>query len=157
MAGFYIHIPFCRKLCYYCDFHFTVSLKDKNRLVESLIREIQQRSDEYKDLVFDTIYFGGGTPSVLSIVEISSIFNAINNFYRITPVPEVTFESNPDDLSVEYLSDLKTFTPINRLSIGVQSFNDKDLKLMNRRHNAKEAFESIQRSRKVGFNNINKL
>jgi oxygen-independent coproporphyrinogen III oxidase len=155
VAGFYIHIPFCRKLCYYCDFHFTVSLKDKNRLVEALILEIQQRSNEYKDLVFDTIYFGGGTPSVLSIDEVSSIFNAIIKYYQISSNPEVTFESNPDDLSPEYLYNLKTYSLVNRLSIGVQSFNNKDLKLMNRRHTAKEAIESIERSREAGFNNIN--
>jgi oxygen-independent coproporphyrinogen III oxidase len=155
VAGFYIHIPYCRKLCYYCDFHFSVSLKDKNKLVEALILEIQQRKDEYKDFVFDTIYFGGGTPSVLSIEEVSSIFDTINSNFQVSPNPEVTFESNPDDLTIKYLSELKEYSPVNRLSIGVQSFDDKDLKLMNRRHTAKEAVESIERSRKSGFNNIN--
>jgi oxygen-independent coproporphyrinogen-3 oxidase len=155
VAGFYIHIPFCRKLCYYCDFHFTVSLKDKSKLIEALNLEIRQRRDEYKDAIFETIYFGGGTPSVLSIGEVLSIYKNIIENYQISPFPEITFESNPDDLSTDYLNDLKLYTPINRLSIGVQSFNDKDLKLMNRRHTAIEAVESIERSGKVGFNNIN--
>jgi oxygen-independent coproporphyrinogen-3 oxidase len=155
VAGFYIHIPFCRKLCYYCDFHFSVSLKDKERLLKALITEIQLRSNEYKEMVFDTIYFGGGTPSILSIEEVSDILNAINKYYSIAKVPEVTFESNPDDLSKDYLKGLKTYSSVNRLSIGVQSFNDKDLKLMNRRHTAREAIENIERAKEAGFTNIN--
>jgi oxygen-independent coproporphyrinogen-3 oxidase len=155
LAGFYIHIPFCRKLCYYCDFHFSVSLKNKERLLKSLISEIQQRNIEFKDIVFDTIYFGGGTPSILTIEEVSMVLSTINKYYSIVPDPEVTFESNPDDLSVDYLSGLKAYSSINRLSIGVQSFNDKDLKLMNRRHTAMEAIESIERTKAAGFDNIN--
>jgi oxygen-independent coproporphyrinogen III oxidase len=155
VAGLYLHIPFCRKLCYYCDFHFTVSLKDKSRLVDALIMEIRNRKDEYNDLVFDTIYFGGGTPSVLDIKEVESIFEAINRNCRIASNPEITFEANPDDLNLDYLNNLKSNTPINRLSIGIQSFVDKHLKLMNRRHNSIEAIESINRSRLTGFSNIN--
>lgn len=155
MAGFYIHIPFCRKLCYYCDFHFTVSLKHKESLIDALIIEIQRRNAEFSDVIFDTIYFGGGTPSVLNIDEIMKILNAIYKHFKIAENPEVTFESNPDDLTHEYLAELKKHTPVNRLSIGVQSFHDKDLQLMNRRHTAHEAVESIVRSRIAGFNNIN--
>jgi oxygen-independent coproporphyrinogen-3 oxidase len=155
VAGLYLHIPFCRKLCYYCDFHFTVSLKDKSRLVDALILEIINRKDEYNDLIFDTIYFGGGTPSVLEIKEVESIFDAINKNCQIASNPEITFEANPDDLNQEYLTNLKSYTPINRLSIGIQSFVDKHLKLMNRRHNSMEAIESIYRSRLAGFSNIN--
>lgn len=155
MSGFYIHIPFCRKLCYYCDFHFTVSLKEKDRLIDALMLEIQERKKEFKDELFETIYFGGGTPSILQTDELVRIFNGIYNNFNVISDPEVTFEANPDDLSNEYLADLKKYTPISRLSIGVQSFNDNDLQLMNRRHNAHEAIESIVRSRVAGFNNIN--
>jgi oxygen-independent coproporphyrinogen III oxidase len=155
MAGLYIHIPFCRQLCYYCDFHFTVSLKWKDRLIDSLCTEIESRKNEYAELVFDTIYFGGGTPSILSVKEILKIFDSIQKNCATNGSPEITFEANPDDLSENYLFDLKNYTPINRLSIGVQSFNDADLKLMNRRHTAQEAIDCIDRSKKTGFSNMN--
>jgi oxygen-independent coproporphyrinogen III oxidase len=155
MAGLYVHIPFCKQLCYYCDFHFTVSLKHKDKLIDAICAEIFQRKDEFSDLIFDTIYLGGGTPSILSINELEKIFNAILRYCNISSLPEITMEANPDDLTVAYLSDLKNNTSINRLSIGVQSFQDDQLKLMNRRHTAMEAFNSIELAKNKGFSNIN--
>jgi len=155
MAGLYIHIPFCKQLCYYCDFHFTISFKNKDRLIDSICAEISHRSGEFSDLVFETIYLGGGTPSILSINELERIFNTVGRYCTISETPEITMEANPDDLTVEYLFDLKNHTNINRLSIGVQSFHDVQLKLMNRRHTSLEAFKSIERAKNSGFNNIN--
>ncbi len=155
MAGIYIHIPFCKQLCYYCDFYFTVSLKQKDRVLDSICKELADRRDECSDLIFDTIYFGGGTPSILSIQEIARIFKVIQENYLVGKSPEITFEMNPDDLTSSYLQDLKNYSEINRLSIGIQSFRNADLKLMNRRHTAIEAIESIVRAKDTGFVNIN--
>ena len=154
MAGLYIHIPFCKKACYYCDFHFVANLKNMNSVINSIITEIEQRSYEWKDFNFDTIYFGGGTPSVLRINDIETIVNAIYKNYNIAPNPEFTFETNPDDLTLEYLKSLSNYTPINRLSIGIQSFQDDILKFLNRRHDGKQAIESIKNARLSGFENI---
>jgi oxygen-independent coproporphyrinogen III oxidase len=155
MAGLYIHIPFCKQLCYYCDFHFTVSFKLKDPLISAICKEIISRKEEYSEFIFDTIYFGGGTPSVLTIDEIVKIFDVIRKCCKISEACEVSFEANPDDLTAEYLKQLKKNTDINRLSIGVQSFHNDQLKLMNRRHSAIEAIHCIERSKKFGFNNIN--
>lgn len=155
MAGLYIHIPFCRKLCYYCDFHFTVSFKQKKRVLDSIGRELIQRKEEFIDNELSTIYFGGGTPSILSSEEINNFIEIIEKNYKISSDVEITIETNPDDLTRSYLSDVKQHTPINRLSIGVQSFNDHFLKLMNRRHSAKEALKCIVDSQEEGFGNIN--
>ncbi len=154
MAGLYIHIPFCKKACYYCDFHFVASLKDKNSLVLALIKELEARKTEWSNFEFDTIYLGGGTPSVLEIHEIVAITEAINANYKIKPGVEFTLEANPDDLNVEYINLLKQATQINRFSLGVQSFNDKILKFLNRRHNAQQAIDSILNIKKAGFENI---
>ena len=154
MTGIYIHIPFCKKVCYYCDFHFTVSFKQKGALIEALINEIELQKDYLKSLEIDTIYFGGGTPSVLSIDEIGSILQKINTQYTISNAAEITLEANPDDISPQYLQELRQLG-VNRLSIGVQSFFDEDLKWMNRRHNSTEAEYSIKLSQDVGFSNIN--
>lgn len=154
MAGFYIHIPLCRKVCYYCDFHFVATLKHKDILVEALLSEIKQRSSNWKDLSFSTIYFGGGTPSVLSVDEINKITSQIYKYYKIEEDIEFTLEANPDDLSKEYLNELYNKTKINRLSIGVQSFHDKDLKFINRRHNGEQAQQSIKNAKEIGFNNL---
>lgn len=155
MAGIYIHIPFCKQLCYYCDFHFTISFKKKDQLIDAICTEISQRKQEFSDLVFETIYFGGGTPSILSISELERILNTIEKNCTVSGTPEITMEANPDDLTVDYLFDLRNHTNINRLSIGVQSFHDKQLKLMNRRHTSLEAFKCIERAKNAGFNNIN--
>ncbi|MBN2348297.1 MAG: radical SAM family heme chaperone HemW [Bacteroidales bacterium] len=155
MAGIYIHIPFCRKLCYYCDFFFTVSMKNKDALVEALLIETDHKRSYLNNTEFETLYFGGGTPSVLNIDEINKIFTAINKNFNIAKNAEITFEANPDDLSEQYLRNLKNLSPINRLSIGIQSFKNNHLKLMNRRHTAEEAEQSVMRAQQAGFDNIN--
>ena len=155
MAGFYIHIPFCRKQCFYCDFHFTVSLKQLNRMIGAITEEIKERKHEFAEIQIDTIYFGGGTPSILSTNELSKLISLIQENYQINPDAEITLEANPDDLSQDYLSDLRKETTINRLSIGVQSFNDEILKFLNRQHNSKTAYKSIIHAQNEGFDNIN--
>jgi oxygen-independent coproporphyrinogen-3 oxidase len=138
MSGVYIHIPFCKQACHYCDFHFSTSLKKRDDMVLALIKEIELRKDEFANTVVETIYFGGGTPSILSLAEIKSIIDAVYHHYEVTNTPEITLEANPDDLSRSVIKDLSS-SPINRLSIGIQSFRESDLKLMNRAHNAEEA------------------
>ncbi len=155
MAGIYIHIPFCRKLCYYCDFHFTVSLKQKDRVMRAIRSELTGRSDELKGVPVETVYLGGGTPSVLSFAELNILFETIQKEYLLREGAEITLEANPDDLTEEYLRNLKSETPVNRFSIGTQSFRDIDLQLMNRRHTAKEAYESIRLAQSIGFTNLN--
>ncbi len=155
MAGFYIHIPFCRKQCYYCDFHFTVSFKNFDQVVQALKKEIEFRENEFSDVQFETIYLGGGTPSVLPVKEINSIIELVYGCYQILPHAEISLEANPDDLSAEYLSTLRSTSKINRLSIGIQSFRDADLRFLNRQHSSDDAFECIIRSKEKGFDNIN--
>jgi oxygen-independent coproporphyrinogen-3 oxidase len=155
LAGIYLHIPFCRKLCYYCDFHFTVSLKNKQRVINALVNELNERVEEGSYYTFDTIYFGGGTPSVLNAEELNQIFDTIYKNYKIGNSPEISFEANPDDLTKDYLTGLKKFTPVNRLSIGIQSFVERDLVFLNRRHSSTESIEALERTKKAGFNNIN--
>jgi len=155
LAGLYLHIPFCRKVCYYCDFHFTVSFKQKQRVLDAIKKELILRNEEFQSISFDSLYFGGGTPSVLNQEEWVELFQCIHLHYKIQSTAEITIEANPDDLTNNYLQELKENTPINRLSIGVQSFDDRFLKLMNRRHTAGEAMESIKRAVKAGFRNIN--
>ena len=151
MSGIYLHIPFCKQACHYCDFHFSTSLKNKQRVVDAICKELVLRKDELTDEV-KTIYFGGGTPSLLSEEELSKIFKTIAENFIVSKEAEITLEANPDDLSEEKLLQLSKST-INRLSIGVQSFFEEDLKLMNRAHNAGEAWESIQLSKQY-FSNI---
>jgi len=138
MSGIYIHIPFCKQACHYCDFHFSTSLKKRDHMIKALVKEIELRKDEFKDDTVATIYFGGGTPSILEIKELEFIINAIYKHYKVSRHPEITLEANPDDLSKEKIKGLHK-SPVNRLSIGVQSFFEDDLKLMNRAHNADEA------------------
>ena len=142
MSGIYIHIPFCKQACFYCDFHFSTSLKKKDELVNSLIHEIELRKDELNNDVIQTIYFGGGTPSMLSQAEIDAIIAAVYKNHTVVTHPEVTLEANPDDLTEEKILELAK-SRINRLSIGIQSFLERDLKLMNRAHNAEEAKKSL--------------
>jgi len=151
MSGIYIHIPFCKQACHYCDFHFSTSLKKKGELVNALVKELKMRLPENQGEV-NTIYFGGGTPSLLSAEELKLILNTVFELYPVAENPEITLEANPDDLT---LDKLKMFadSKINRLSIGVQSFFEEDLKLMNRAHNAEEALTSIQLAKKY-FDNI---
>ncbi len=142
MSGIYIHIPFCKQACFYCDFHFSTSLKKKDELVNSLIHEIELRKDELNNDVIKTIYFGGGTPSMLSQAEIDAIIAAVYKNHTVVTHPEVTLEANPDDLTEEKIIELAK-SRINRLSIGIQSFLERDLKLMNRAHKAEEAKKSL--------------
>ena len=151
MAGLYIHIPFCKKACYYCNFHFSTSLKNRKKIISSMIKEIEIKSIGYEDLI-DTIYFGGGTPSLLSIIEIDSLIKAVIDNFKISKKPEITLEANPDDLNTSKLKELSN-SLINRLSIGIQSFNDQDLKLMNRSHNSFDSINCIDNSLKY-FDNI---
>ncbi|WP_299684079.1 radical SAM family heme chaperone HemW [uncultured Dokdonia sp.] len=152
MASIYIHIPFCKQACHYCDFHFSTSMGKKDAMIQALIRELEVRKEEFHNETVDCIYFGGGTPSVLETEEINLLIQTVYKNYQVTDAPEITLEANPDDLSEEKIKSLSD-SLINRLSIGVQSFFEEDLKLMNRAHNATEAIESITLSRKR-FQNI---
>ena len=145
MSGIYIHIPFCKQACHYCDFHFSTSLKKKNDLIQSLITELELRKEEFKNTEVETIYFGGGTPSLLTNNELQSIIDTVYGNYSVVAHPEITLEANPDDLSHNRIEAL-TDTPINRLSIGIQSFFETDLKLMNRAHNAEEAKACLEKA-----------
>ncbi len=143
-VGIYIHIPFCKQACNYCDFHFSTTLKKKNEMVQALCNEIILRKSEVNiHENIETIYFGGGTPSILSITDIQLIINTIYNNYPVTKDVEITLEANPDDLTEKKIKELASSTKINRLSIGIQSFFEKDLQLMNRAHNAIEAKKSL--------------
>ena len=142
MAGIYLHIPFCKQACFYCDFHFSTSLKKKEELVSCLVKELELRKEELQDEIIETIYFGGGTPSLLSQKEIELLLHTIQQNYKVSNSPEITLEANPDDLTEAKILELAK-SPINRLSIGIQSFFEEDLKSMNRAHNAKEAKSSL--------------
>jgi oxygen-independent coproporphyrinogen-3 oxidase len=153
MAGIYIHIPFCKQACHYCDFHFSTSLKYKKELLQCIHQEIKLQKLYLENQVVETIYFGGGTPSLLSASEISKIIDIIYQNFEVSKNPEITLEANPDDLGIEKLKELKN-TTVNRLSIGVQSFFDEDLKWMNRAHEANEAETAIKRAQDYGLDNI---
>jgi len=152
MSGIYIHIPFCKQACHYCDFHFSTSMKKKDEMVLALVKEIQLRKEEFKEEVVETIYFGGGTPSRLLIEDIQLQIAAIYENYKVVENPEITLEANPDDLSEDYLINLKQIG-INRLSIGIQSFFEEDLQMMNRAHNSEEAKKCLETATKY-FDNI---
>ncbi|RRO15921.1 radical SAM family heme chaperone HemW [Flavobacteriaceae bacterium 14752] len=142
MASIYIHIPFCKQACHYCDFHFSTSLKYKDQLIKAIGQELILRQEELNQPV-ENIYFGGGTPSLLSAQDLDFIFNTIYKHFKVVKNPEITLEANPDDITQALLKTLKQ-QGINRLSLGVQSFFEQDLKLMNRAHNAIEAKTSIK-------------
>ena len=159
MSGIYIHIPFCKQACHYCDFHFSTSMKKKEEMVLALAKEIQMRKGEFElldsarsDNRIETIYFGGGTPSVLSSEEINLLIDTIYQNYNVVENPEITLEANPDDLSEERIVELSK-SKINRLSIGIQSFYEEDLKMMNRAHNSAEAKKCLEYTTKY-FDNI---
>ena len=161
-AAIYIHIPFCKQACYYCDFHFSTSLKKKEELINALIKELELRKEELQNQIIETIYFGGGTPSLLSNNELQLIIDAVYNNYQVIENPEITLEANPDDLLVAGMSpraqsrtifeDYKTIG-INRLSIGIQSFFEDDLKNMNRAHSSEEAKKCLEEATRY-FDNI---
>jgi len=138
LAGIYIHIPFCKQACFYCDFHFSTSLKRKEEMLQAILSELQLRKNELEDELIETIYFGGGTPSLLTYEEISAIFEVIYSNYKVIESPEITLEANPDDLSESKIIALSN-SPINRLSIGIQSFFEDDLQFMNHAHTAEES------------------
>jgi oxygen-independent coproporphyrinogen III oxidase len=153
MAGIYIHIPFCKQACHYCDFHFSTSLTYKDELLRALIAEINLQKHFLGGENIETIYFGGGTPSLLSGDEINAIIGTITNCHTVSADAEITLEANPDDLGIEKLKAFRQ-TPVNRFSIGIQSFFDKDLAWMNRVHRADEAETSVKRVQDAGFENI---
>lgn len=152
MSGIYLHIPFCKQACHYCDFHFSTQMGKKEAMIHALSRELELRKEEFKDEVVRTIYFGGGTPSVLEVSEIDRLIGTVYAHYRVGEAPEITLEANPDDLSKEKLMALST-SPINRLSIGIQSFFEEDLKLMNRAHSATEGIACLTEATQF-FDNI---
>ena len=154
MAGIYIHIPFCKKACNYCNFHFSTSLRTKKDMLDALKKELILQKNYIKGENISTIYFGGGTPSLLSASELNEIFETIYKIHSVTENPEITIEANPDDLMRDYLDDLKRETPVNRFSIGVQSFFDTDLIFMNRAHNAEQADAAIKYAQDIGFTNL---
>ena len=154
MAGIYLHIPFCRQACYYCDFHFSTNVKLKSFLIDAMQNEIRLQKSYLKDEQVDTLYFGGGTPSLLAIHEIGQFLDIIYSAFKVSDVLEITLEANPDDLSVAKTRDLKRLG-INRLSIGIQSFDDNILKFLNRAHNAQDSFKAIKNAESAGFDNIN--
>ncbi|MFC4218894.1 radical SAM family heme chaperone HemW [Flagellimonas marina] len=158
MSGIYIHIPFCKQACHYCDFHFSTQLGKKEAMVNALIKEMEQRKEELPNELVETIYFGGGTPSVLSNDEIERLIQTVYNNYKVIDQPEITLEANPDDLVSSRAQSRDFFANyikigINRLSIGIQSFFEEDLRLMNRAHNATEAENCIREATKY-FDNI---
>lgn len=153
MSGIYIHIPFCKQACNYCDFHFSTSLKLKSNLIESILVEIDLRHPYLENKNIETIYFGGGTPSLLSEKELFLILEKIYKNYNVSSNAEISLEANPDDLSVEKLKELKRLE-INRLSVGLQSFNNEELIWMNRAHTATESEASVKRAQDKGFENI---
>lgn len=153
MAGIYLHIPFCKRACHYCDFHFSTSLKNKSELLACMHKEIELRKEYVKGEIISTIYFGGGTPSMLETDEIKRLIDLIHHEFEVREDAEVTLEANPDDLSPAMIRGLKE-SSVNRLSIGVQSFRDVDLKMMNRAHNASQADYAVKASQDMGFENI---
>lgn len=153
MAGLYIHIPFCKKACHYCDFHFTQSVSQIDDMVDAIGKELVMQKDFLGNDTVYTIYFGGGTPSLLEGEHIKRLMQIIQQEYKLSSNPEVTLEGNPDDLTEAKLSTFFNHG-INRLSIGVQSFNDEKLKWMNRQHTSAEAVNTFHNARRIGFENI---
>ena len=153
MAGIYLHIPFCKTRCIYCDFYSTTRSELKNRYVSALCNELTMRKEYLKGETIETIYFGGGTPSQLEENDFRQLFDTLETHYGLKHCEEITLEANPDDLSSEYLEMLSTL-PFNRISMGIQTFDDATLKLLKRRHNATTAIDAVHRCREAGFQNI---
>ena len=152
MSGIYIHIPFCKQACHYCDFHFSTNLKKKDEMVLALAKEIEMRKNEFQNDIVETVYFGGGTPSILQIADLRFLIDAVYRNYKVVSTPEITVEANPDDLSEVRIIELSK-NKVNRLSIGIQSFFEDDLQLMNRAHNVEEAKKCLEIATQY-FNNI---
>ena len=153
MAGIYVHIPFCKQACYYCDFHFSTTFESyRKQMIAAICKEIELKKNTFKNKHVKTIYFGGGTPSILHNNEVDQILLALHSNYETSFVKEITIEANPEDISLDKLEHWK-FKGINRISLGVQSFFEEDLEQMNRVHDAKQADDSIRLIREVGFDN----
>lgn len=153
MAGIYLHIPFCKQACYYCDFHFSTNLSTKRELVEAIARELTLQKDYVNGERINTIYLGGGTPSMLDAEELELLFTTIRKNFSVNEAAEITLEANPDDLSLPRLRQLRS-QGVNRLSIGIQSFDDKVLQFLNRAHNGQSAVTCVEEARDAGFQNI---
>lgn len=153
MAGIYIHIPFCKKLCFYCDFYHVISTDNNSSFIDALLKEASLRSDYLENETVSTIYLGGGTPSVFSIRDLGTILNHINREFRVSEDCEITIELNPDDVQPAYLEGLKNHN-INRISLGVQSWRDSDLKMLNRRHDSTQAETALKEILNGGFSNV---
>lgn len=151
MSGIYLHIPFCKQACHYCNFHFSTSKKNKDVVIESMIKELEAKSKDNSDII-ETIYFGGGTPSILSISEINKFIKIIYKNFKISENIEITLEANPEDLSLDKVKEL-SLSSVNRLSIGIQSFNDTELKMMNRSHNSNQSKNCIENASRY-FDNL---
>ena len=156
MAGIYLHIPFCKTRCIYCDFYSTTRSELKTRYVHALCHELGMRKEYLKGEPIETIYFGGGTPSQLEEADFKRIFETIRENYGMEHCREITLEANPDDLSQEYLKMLSSL-PFNRISMGIQTFDDTTLRLLKRRHNSQTAIEAVRRCREAGFQNRSDL
>ena len=153
MSGLYIHIPFCTKRCLYCDFFSNTEMKYKEPYLSAVIRELELRKDYLEGEPVETIYFGGGTPSQLQAADFSRIFEAIHRLFDVSPCAEITLEANPDDMTPGYVAGLQTL-PFNRVSMGVQSFKEEDLRFLNRRHNREQALLAVDLCKKNGLENI---
>ena len=153
MAGIYIHIPYCKKQCHYCDFYHVIYNEESAAFVSSLLKEAEKRKDYIENETFSTIYLGGGTPSVFSIKDLETILSCLKDLFEFKPDSEITIEINPDDVTSRYLKDLKNLD-INRISLGIQSWRDEDLKMLNRRHNAAQASEALEEVFSAGFENV---
>ncbi|MFY0626515.1 MAG: radical SAM family heme chaperone HemW [Reichenbachiella sp.] len=153
MAGIYVHIPFCKQACHYCDFHFSTNIKTKDDLIDAIIDEIELQKNYLPNTKIETIYYGGGTPSILKKEDFQRINSKLQSTFNFSQMQEVTLEANPDDLTIQKLTELKTIG-FNRLSIGIQTFDDQLLKFYNRAHNSSMALDSVKNAQKVGFENI---
>ncbi|TNE54387.1 MAG: radical SAM family heme chaperone HemW [Bacteroidetes bacterium] len=154
MPGLYLHIPFCKQACHYCNFHFSTTLRQKPALVAAILQELDLQQDYLRGETLSSIYLGGGTPSLLDLAELQQILDKVYALFPVNPDAEVTLEANPDDLTPEKLYALRTHTPINRLSIGIQSFQDTDLRWMNRAHSAAEARRCLEDALAAGFQDL---
>lgn len=153
MAGIYLHIPFCKQACHYCNFHFSTSLRQKDAMLAAMLKEISLSQKYLDGETIETIYFGGGTPSILEATDIQRIIDEVAKFYQVEKNAEITIEANPDDLTTEKINAFRQ-TDVNRFSIGIQSFFDADLHYMNRAHDANEALTCVKKTQDAGFQNL---
>ncbi|MEL6537608.1 MAG: radical SAM family heme chaperone HemW, partial [Bacteroidota bacterium] len=153
MAGIYLHIPFCKQACYYCDFHFSTNMQLRESMVQAIIQEMEMRREYLQGQTINTIYFGGGTPSLLNQRQLQSILNSVHRLFPVAPQVEMTLEANPDDLTPDILRELQSLG-INRLSIGIQSFHDEVLRWMNRAHSSHEGIGVVEEAHEAGFENL---